>query len=58
MECENFASCVALMKVISTGHVYEAKTVVVDNEHKAYSIVCPKMRKCLRGDNPMDVKSS
>ena len=58
MKCGSFASCVALMKVVSTGHVYETKTVVIDNEHKAYSIVCPKMRRCLCGDNPIDVKSS
>ena len=58
MKCENYASCAALMRVVSTGHVYETRTVVVDNEHKAYSIVCPRMRKCLRGNNPMDVKSS
>lgn len=58
MKCENFASCVALMKVVSTGHIYETKTVVIDNEHKAYAIVCPKIRKCLLGNNPIDVKSS
>lgn len=58
MKCENFASCVSLMKAVSTGHVYETRTIVTDNEHKAYSIVCPKIRKLLCGENPKGVKSS
>ena len=57
-KCENFASCVSLMKCISKGHIYETKTVIIDNEHKVYSIVCPMMGKLIIGEKPNDLKSS
>lgn len=58
MECPNFASCVAAMASIKSGHVYEVKTVVIDQEHKAYSIWCPMFERYLYGDMPEKVKSS
>lgn len=58
MECPYFASCVAAMSSIRTGHVYEVKTVVVDVEHKVYSIWCPMFEEYLRGNMPENVKST
>ncbi len=58
MKCENFSACVSLMKCMTTGHVYETRTVVTDNEHKVYSIVCPKMKRMLSSVMPEGVKSS
>lgn len=56
--CSNFEHCVHAMACIATGHVYETRTVIVDNEHKAYGIVCPRMRKRLSGCLPAQVRSS
>ncbi len=58
MECPNFASCVATVASIKSGHVYEVKTVVVDQEHKVYSIWCPMFEQYLSGDMPEKVKST
>ncbi len=58
MECPRFASCIAAMTSIRTGHVYEVKTVVVDVEHKVYSIWCPMFEEHLRGNMPENVKST
>lgn len=46
------------MKCIASGHVYEMKTVIVDNEHKAYSIVCPMMQMLIKAELSSEVKSS
>ena len=56
--CENFASCLSMMSKIKSGHVYETRTVLVDNEHTVYSIVCPKMKKLLVPEMPKEVKST
>ena len=56
--CSNLTSCISLMKCISSGHVYETKTVLVDNEHKVYSIVCPVMGELIKGEKPEEVKST
>ena len=56
--CSNLTSCISLMKCISSGHVYETKTVLVDNEHKVYSIVCPMMGELIKGEKPEEVKST
>ncbi len=58
MKCPNFASCVSQMASIRTGHVYEIKTVVVDEEHKVYSIMCPIFKEMLSGEMPAKVKST
>lgn len=47
-----------MMKCVASGHVYEMKTVIVDSEHKAYSIVCPMMQKLIKAELPSAVKSS
>ena len=48
MKCPNVEKCLNRMKCISTGHVYETKTIVVDNTHKAYEIICPLAKKLYR----------
>lgn len=58
MECPNFASCLSLMSSIKTGHVYEIKTIVIDEEHKVFSIYCPMYERILNGDMPEKVKST
>lgn len=58
MACPGFAECIKVMTCCTTGHVYEQKTIIVDNEHKAYCIVCPRMRKLFEGSVPEEVKSS
>lgn len=58
MECPNFASCLSAMTSIRTGHVYEIKTVIVDEEHKVYSTWCPMFEQVLKGDMPEKVKST
>jgi len=58
MECSCFAECVSRMRAIGTGHIYETETVIVDKQHTAYSIMCPQMKKMLRGALPKEVKSS
>ena len=45
--CSNFEHCVHAMACIATGHVYETRTVIVDNEHKAYGT--SSVRGCARG---------
>ena len=44
-DCPHKEECLNRMKCIATGHVYETKTIVVDNTHKAYGIICPMARK-------------
>lgn len=44
-DCPHMEECLNRMKCIATGHVYETKTIVVDNTHKAYGIVCPMAQK-------------
>ena len=56
--CGNLTSCISLMKCISSGHVYENKTVLVDNEHKVYSIICPVMGELIKGEKPEEIKST
>lgn len=56
--CPNLASCIRMMSTIRSGHVYEVETVVIDNVHKAYSIVCPMTSRLLRSSLPEDVRSS
>ena len=58
LSCPHFGECVAMMKCVASGHIYELKTVIVDNEHKSYSIVCPMMGKLIRAELPPEVKSS
>ena len=58
MKCPNFASCVLQMSSIRTGHVYEIKTIVVDEEHKVYSVMCPMFKEMLSGEMPAKVKST
>lgn len=58
MACSNFASCVSAMASIKTGHVYEIKTVVVDEEHKVYGRYCSMFKQFLQGDMPQKVKST
>lgn len=58
MECPKFASCLSAMTSIRTGHIYEIKTVVVDEEHKVYSVWCPMLERMLKGDMPENVKST
>ena len=58
MECSCFAECVSMMRAIGTGHIYETETVIVDKQYTAYSIMCPQMKKMLRGALPKEVKSS
>lgn len=58
MSCDNFASCLEMMKAVQTGHVYEVKSVIIDDVHKAYSVVCPKTRKLLKAMMPDEVKST
>ena len=41
MNCPHREDCLNRMKCIATGHIYEMKTIVVDNTHRAYEIVCP-----------------
>ena len=48
MKCPHMEECLNRMKCISTGHVYETKTVIVDNTHKAYEIICPLAKKLYR----------
>lgn len=40
--------CLNRMKCIATGHVYETKTVIVNNTHKAYEIICPLAKRLYR----------
>ena len=56
--CTNFSSCLSLMRKVKSGSVYEVKTVLIDNEHVAYSVVCPKMNKLLTATMPEEVKST
>lgn len=58
MECPNFAYCLSTMTSIKTGHVYEIKTVIIDEEHKVYSTWCPMFEQVLEGDMPEKVKST
>ena len=48
MNCTHKEECINKMRCIATGHVYETKTIVVDNIHKAYEIVCPLAQKLYR----------
>lgn len=48
MNCPHMEECLNRMKCISTGHVYETKTVIIDNSHKAYEIICPLAKKLYR----------
>lgn len=44
---------------MTTGHVYETRTIVVDNTHKAYGIVCPMAHKIYEASlDEADVASS
>lgn len=45
MDCPHREECLNRMKCIAAGHVYETRTIVVDNTHKEYGIVCPMARK-------------
>lgn len=45
LNCPHREVCIEKMRCIATGHVYETKTIVIDNTHKAYEIVCPKAQK-------------
>ena len=45
LKCSHKEECLEKMRCIATGHVYETKTIVVDNTHKAYEIVCPMAQK-------------
>ncbi len=47
-----------MMSAINTGHVYEMKTVVVDEEHKVYAICCPRLNEMINGEMPAKVKST
>lgn len=58
MACSKFEECKTMMKCISTGHVYEFKTVMYDNIHKTYTVMCPMMNELLEGEKPAEVKSS
>ena len=48
MKCSYMEECLNRMKRIATGHVYETKTVIVDNTHKAYEIICPLAKELYR----------
>ena len=48
MNCPHKEECINKMRCIATGHVYETKTIVVDNTHKAYEVVCPLAHKLYR----------
>lgn len=58
MECPCFAECISRMRATGTGHIYETETVIVDKQHTAYSIMCPQIKKMLRGELPEEVRSS
>ena len=58
LSCPRFGECMAMMKSIASGHVYETRTIVIDNEHKAYSIVCPMVNRILKAELPPEVRSS
>ncbi len=56
--CTRRKECIAMMTAIKTGHVYEIKTIVVDEEHKVYAMVCPKLKQMIQGEMPEKVKST
>lgn len=56
--CTRFKECVAMMTAVKTGHVYETKTIVVDEEHKVYAICCPDLKERIQGEMPEKVKST
>ena len=58
LACPRLGECIANMKCIASGHVYEARTILVDNEHKAYSILCPVMERMLKAELPDESRSS
>ena len=59
MRCPHMEECLDRMRCISTGHVYETKTVIVDNTHKAYEVICPLARKLYKASlEEEDISSS
>lgn len=56
--CSCFAECVLKMRATGSGHIYEEETLIVDNHHTSYSIICPQIKKRISGKLPSDVKSS
>lgn len=36
LSCPNLGECVAMMKCIASGHMYETRTIIIDNKHKAH----------------------
>lgn len=58
LSCQRIAQCLSAMRCIATGHEYEMRTVIVDTEHKAFSIVCPIARELYEASFPSDVRSS
>lgn len=58
LSCPRLGECIKKMNCIASGHVYETKTILVDNEHKAYSVLCPMMEKLLKAELPKESKSS
>ncbi len=58
LSCPRMQGCLSAMRCMATGHEYEMRTVVVDTEHKAFSIVCPVAKELYKASLPGDVKSS
>ena len=58
LSCPRIQECLSAMKCMATGHEYEMRSVVVDTEHKAFSIVCPIAKELYKASLPGNVKSS